>query len=87
MIERCDIVKEHANILVNTANSHLYHDGGLAKAFVINAGEKILVESQNWLEKFDRIPVGGLAVTSAGTLSYANNIIHAVGPNWNEHKT
>lgn len=53
----------------------------------MNAGQQILEESQNWLEKFDRIPVGGLAVTSAGTLSYAKNIIHAVGPNWNEHKT
>jgi O-acetyl-ADP-ribose deacetylase (regulator of RNase III) len=59
-------VKEYADVLVNTANSHLYHDGGLAKAFVNNAGESLLIESQNWLEKFDRVPVGGLAVTNAG---------------------
>ena len=87
IIEKCDVVKEFADVLVNTANSHLYHDGGLAKAFVTNAGEKILIESQDWLERFDRVPVGGLAVTSAGNLTYAQNIIHAVGPNWNEHKT
>ena len=45
IIEKCDVVKEYATVLVNTANSHLYHDGGLAKVFVQNAGNSILLES------------------------------------------
>ena len=85
-IERCDVVKENANILVNTANSHLFHDGGLARAFCNIGGDGIIHESQSWIDMFNRVPVGGLAVTSAGNIAVAQNIIHVVGPNWNEHK-
>ena len=66
-IERCDVVKENANILVNTANSHLFHDGGLARAFCNHFGDDLIHESQSWIDMFNRVPVGGLAVTSAGS--------------------
>ena len=48
-IERCDIIKENANILVNTANSHLYNDGSLSGAFYINGGDQLIHESQRWV--------------------------------------
>ena len=89
-IEKCDVVKEDADILVNTANSHLFHDGGLARAFCNHFGDNLIHESQSWIDMFNQVPVGGLAVTSAGSavtsLGYGMHIIHVVGPNWNEHK-
>ena len=65
-IENCDVVKEQANILVNTTNSQLIHDGGLANAFKIAGGKAIENNSKSWIEKHGKIPVGGLAVTTAG---------------------
>lgn len=48
IIEKCDVVKEQADVLVNTANSFLNHDGGLARAFVNAGGNSILEQSQLW---------------------------------------
>jgi O-acetyl-ADP-ribose deacetylase (regulator of RNase III) len=71
IIEKCDVVKEQADVLVNTANSFLNHDGGLARAFVNAGGNSILEESQLWYQKFGQIAVGGIAVTTAGNIPNA----------------
>lgn len=44
-IEKCDIVNQNADVLVNTANSHLNHDGGLAGVFIKLGGQSISDES------------------------------------------
>lgn len=34
-----DVVDEKADVLVNTSNQHLNHDGGLAKAYNMKSGQ------------------------------------------------
>ena len=77
-----DVVKEKADILVNTANSNLFHDGGLSAIFAKHTGKSIHEESQVWINQWDRVPVGGCAVTKAGNMQNTQLIIHVVGPDY-----
>ncbi len=65
--------------IVNAANTHLAHGGGLAGAIVRRGGRSIQEESN----RVAPVPVGGAAVTGAGSLP-ARWVIHAVGPRWGE---
>ncbi len=74
-----DIAEERVDAIVNAANSQLAHGGGLAGAIVRRGGPVIQAES----DRLAPVPVGGVAVTSAGALP-ARWVIHAVGPRWGE---
>ncbi len=74
-----DLTEESVDCIVNAANSRLAHGGGLAGAIVRRGGRVIQEES----DRLAPVPVGGVAVTSAGALP-ARWIIHAVGPRWGE---
>ncbi len=74
-----DITEAPVDAIVNAANSHLQHGGGVAGAIVRKGGRIIQEES----DRIGFVPVGQAAVTSAGTLS-AKYVIHAVGPRWGE---
>ncbi len=74
-----DITRENVDAIVNAANSHLQHGGGVAGAIVRAGGYEIQTESN----KIGYVPVGEAAITSAGKLS-ASYVIHAVGPRWGE---
>jgi len=74
-----DLTEERVDAIVNAANSRLAHRGGLAGAIVRRGGRIIQEES----ESAAPVPVGHVAVTSAGALS-ARWVIHAVGPRWGE---
>ncbi|NOZ78599.1 MAG: macro domain-containing protein [Acidobacteria bacterium] len=74
-----DMTEEIVDVIVNAANSQLQHGGGLAGALVRRGGRSIQAESS----RVAPVPVGGAAVTSAGTL-HARWIVHAVGPRWGE---
>jgi len=65
--------------IVNAANSHLQHGGGVAGA-IVRKGGRVIQEESN---KIGYLPVGDAAVTTAGSLS-AKYVIHAVGPVWGE---
>lgn len=80
-----DITAEDVDAIVNAANSELKHGGGVAAAIVRKGGEKIQKESDEWVQKYGKVPTGQVAITSAGNLK-AKAIIHAVGPIWSEHK-
>jgi O-acetyl-ADP-ribose deacetylase (regulator of RNase III) len=74
-----DITEVEADAVVNAANSYLEHGGGVAGAIVRKGGWVIQEESREWVRRFGPVPVGGVAVTSAGRLR-ARYVIHAVGP-------
>jgi len=74
-----DLTERNVDAIVNAANSHLQHGGGVAGAIVRKGGQVIQGESN----KIGYVPVGGAAMTTAGTLK-ARNVIHAVGPRMGE---
>ncbi|HEY0590395.1 MAG TPA: macro domain-containing protein [Thermoanaerobaculia bacterium] len=74
-----DITTLAVDAIVNAANSHLQHGGGVAGAISRKGGPSIQKES----DRIGFVPVGGAAVTSAGSLP-ARWVIHAVGPRMGE---
>jgi O-acetyl-ADP-ribose deacetylase (regulator of RNase III) len=74
-----DITEEDVDAIVNAANSHLRHGGGVAGA-IVRKGGYIIQEESN---KVAPVPVGHAAITGAGKLK-ARYVIHAVGPMWGE---
>ncbi|WP_338603727.1 ADP-ribose-binding protein [Sulfolobus tengchongensis] len=76
-----DITEIEADAIVNAANSYLQHGGGVAYAIVKKGGYVIQKESDEYVKKYGPVPVGDVAVTTAGKLK-AKYIIHAVGPRY-----
>ena len=76
-----DLTREAVDAVVNAANEWLAHGGGVAGAIVRRGGLQVQWESDARVEKHGRLPVGGVAVTGAGTLP-CRKVIHAVGPVW-----
>ena len=74
-----DITERDVDVIVNAANSHLQHGGGVAGAIVRKGGQIIQEESN----KIGYTPVGTTAITVAGKLP-AKFVIHAVGPRMGE---
>jgi len=74
-----DLTERNVDAIVNAANSHLQHGGGVAGAIVRRGGRIIQDES----DKIGYVPVGGAVLTTAGALR-AKYVIHAVGPKMGE---
>ncbi|HWR72320.1 MAG TPA: macro domain-containing protein [Nitrospirota bacterium] len=74
-----DLTERDMDAIVNAANSHLQHGGGVAGAIVRKGGRIIQEES----DAIGFVRVGGAAVTSGGNLK-ARYVIHAVGPRMGE---
>ena len=74
-----DITERDTDAIVNAANAHLQHGGGVAGAIVRKGGQVIQDES----DRIGFTPVGNAALTSAGSLK-AKFVIHAVGPRMGE---
>ena len=74
-----DITKMNTDAIVNAANEHLAHGGGVAGAISRAGGRDIQNESNDWIKKHGLVKTGSAAITSAGNLA-AKYIIHAVGP-------
>ncbi len=74
-----DLTERDVDAIVNAANSHLQHGGGVAGAIVRKGGKVIQDES----DKIGYVPVGGAGITTAGKLK-ARYVIHAVGPRMGE---
>lgn len=74
-----DITERNVDAIVNAANSHLQHGGGVAGAIVRKGGQSIQDES----DQIGFVPVGDAGITGAGTLP-AKYVIHAVGPRMGE---
>ena len=74
-----DITEMETEAVVNAANAHLKHGGGVAGAIVRKGGKIIQEES----DKIGYCPVGQAVITSGGNLK-AKWVIHAVGPRMGE---
>ncbi len=74
-----DITERDVDAIVNAANSHLKHGGGVAGAIVRKGGQIIQEES----DRIGFVPVGSAAITGAGSLP-CKAVIHAVGPRMGE---
>jgi len=82
-IAQGDITLEEVDAIVNAANEHLQHGGGVAWSIVKRGGDVIQDESDAWIRAHGLVPHSRPAWTSGGSLS-AKYIIHAVGPVWGD---
>ncbi|RME00303.1 MAG: macro domain-containing protein [Deltaproteobacteria bacterium] len=80
-IRQGDLTEEEVDAIVNAANSHLAHGGGVAGAIVRKGGKTIQEESDAYVREHGPVPTGKVAVTGAGNLP-SSYVIHAVGPVW-----
>ena len=77
MLIRNSIIEEHVDAIVNPANEHLAHGGGVAGLISRAGGPEIQKESY---EKAP-VPTGQSTYTTAGKLPF-KYILHTVGPIW-----
>ena len=76
---RGDITQQAVDAIVNAANEHLAHGGGVAGAISRQGGPAIQQESNTWVREHGPVRTGSAAITSAGELP-ARYVIHAIGP-------
>jgi O-acetyl-ADP-ribose deacetylase len=69
--------------IVNAANGHLAHGGGVAGIISRAAGPALDEESRQLVRRNGPFPTGSAVVTTAGKLPF-KGVIHAVGPRQGE---
>jgi len=74
-----DITTQQVDAIVNAANVHLAHGGGVAAAIARAGGSVIQEESDAWVAAHGPLSPGGAAVTSAGAMP-ARWVVHVAGP-------
>ena len=80
---RGNLLEEPVDAIVNAANGHLAHGGGVAGIISRAAGPELQAESDALLRKKGVLPTGSAVVTTAGRLPF-KGVIHAVGPRQGE---
>jgi len=78
-----DLTREPVDAIVNAANAHLMHGGGVAAVIVRAGGRIIQEESDQWVRANGPVAHAHPAYTTGGRLP-CKTIIHAVGPIWGE---
>jgi len=78
-----DITNETVDAIVNAANEHLQHGGGVAWAISKKGGPAIQKESDVWIRHHGPVSHTHPAWTSGGLLP-AKYVIHTVGPVWGD---
>ena len=74
-----DLTEEQVDAIVNAANAHLQHGGGVAGAISRRGGPAIQAESDRWVRQHGLVAHDRPAYTSGGALP-CKYVIHAVGP-------
>jgi O-acetyl-ADP-ribose deacetylase (regulator of RNase III) len=74
-----DLLSEDTDCIVNAANSHLAHGGGVAAIIARAAGPKLVEEGDLLIRENGPVATGEAVVTTAGNLPF-KGVIHAVGP-------
>jgi O-acetyl-ADP-ribose deacetylase (regulator of RNase III) len=82
-IHQGDITLMNTDAIVNAANKHLAHGGGVAAAIVRRGGTAIQKESNAWIAQHGPINTDDPAFTTGGKMK-CKYVIHAVGPVWGE---
>ena len=80
---RGNLLEEPVDAIVNAANGHLAHGGGVAGIIARAAGPELQSESDLLVQKHGPFPTGSAVVTTAGKLPF-KGVIHAVGPRQGE---
>ena len=76
---RGNLLEEPVDAIVNAANGHLAHGGGVAGVISRAAGPALQKESDRLVAERGPFPTGSAVVTGAGKLPF-KGVIHAVGP-------
>ena len=74
-----DLLAEPVDAIVNAANGHLAHGGGVAAAIARAAGPALEQEGDRIVAARGPLEIGEAVVTTAGRLAF-KGVIHAVGP-------
>jgi O-acetyl-ADP-ribose deacetylase (regulator of RNase III) len=82
-VVRGNLLDEPVDAIVNAANGHLAHGGGVAGIIARAAGPELQKESELLIQKHGSFPTGSAVVTTAGKLPF-KGVIHAVGPRQGE---
>jgi O-acetyl-ADP-ribose deacetylase len=80
---RGNLLDEPVDAIVNAANGHLAHGGGVAGIISRAAGPELDRESMLFVQKHGPLATGSAVVTTAGKLPF-KGVIHAVGPRFGE---
>ncbi|NWU29373.1 PAR14 polymerase, partial [Dyaphorophyia castanea] len=80
-----DLCNYPVDVVVNASNENLKHIGGLAEALSRAAGPALQEECDELMRKHRTLEPGCAVITGAGKLP-CKNVIHAVGPRWNERE-
>ncbi|NXX29663.1 PAR14 polymerase, partial [Nicator chloris] len=83
---KADLCTHPVDVVVNASNEDLRHIGGLADALSRAAGPALQEECDKLVRKRGMLNPGEAVITRAGRLP-CKNVIHAVGPRWNEKKS
>jgi len=78
-----NLLEEPVDAIVNAANGHLAHGGGVAGVIARAAGPALQAESDRVVTTKGPFPAGAAVVTGAGRLPF-KGVIHAVGPRHGE---
>lgn len=78
---QADLTKLEVDAVVNAANEHLHHGGGVAAALARAGGPSVQRESHAWVDQHGPVQPGQAAVTTAGDMP-ATHIVHVVGPRY-----
>jgi O-acetyl-ADP-ribose deacetylase (regulator of RNase III) len=82
-VVRGNLLEEPVDAIVNAANGHLAHGGGVAGIISRAAGPELQAESDRIVARQGPLPTGSAVVTTAGRLPF-KGVIHAVGPRYGE---
>jgi O-acetyl-ADP-ribose deacetylase len=74
-----DTCEMRIECIVNPANQHLNHSGGLAGAIASKAGPELEEESVKYIKKYGALPKATAISTTAGKLNF-KRVIHVAGP-------
>nr|XP_042699053.1 protein mono-ADP-ribosyltransferase PARP14 isoform X1 [Chrysemys picta bellii]XP_042699054.1 protein mono-ADP-ribosyltransferase PARP14 isoform X2 [Chrysemys picta bellii] len=80
-----DLCSHPADVVVNASNEDLKHIGGLAEALLKAAGPELQTECDRIVQKRGPLQPGRAVITDAGNLR-CKQVIHAVGPRWNDRE-
>jgi O-acetyl-ADP-ribose deacetylase len=82
-VVRGDLLEEPVDAIVNAANGHLAHGGGVAGVISRAAGPELQKESDALLRSHGPYQTGSAVATGAGKLPF-KGVVHAVGPRHGE---
>lgn len=78
-VVRGNLLEEPVDAIVNAANGHLAHAGGVAGIIARAAGAELQRESRLLVQTHGPYPTGSAVATTAGNLPF-KAVIHAIGP-------